>query len=175
MKSFEITITGAKELSLACKRYPQIARPILNRALVGTGAVFAKHTLKENPIPYRTGALLASFRFKSGAGWARWYPTAHYAQMVEEGTRPHRIYPKTARALSWKSGGTAGRYVTSASGRRNYKSGSSGSRAFARYVNHPGTKPRPFMQAILDNSTRDIEKLFGQATQKILAEIARGV
>lgn len=173
MRSFEIKITGAKELSLACKRYPQIARPIIQRALVGTQAVFAKHTLKNNPIPYRLGGLLASFRFRSGSGWSRWYPTAHYAQMVEEGTRPHRIYPKAARALSWKSGGT-GKYVTSASGRRYYKSATS-SRAFARYVDHPGTKPQPFMQAILDNSRADLEKLFGQATQKILAEIARGV
>lgn len=173
MRSFEITITGAKELSLACKRYPQIARPIIQRALVGTQAVFAKHTLKNNPIPYRLGGLLASFRFRSGSGWSRWYPTAHYAQMVEEGTRPHRIYPKQARALSWKSGGV-GKYVTAASGRRYYKSATS-SRAFARYVDHPGTKPQPFMQAILDNSRADLEKLFGQATQKILAEIARGV
>lgn len=173
MKTFEMTIKGASKLALACKRYPQIAKPIMQRAIVGTGAVFAKHTLKEDPIPYRLGGLLASFRFKSGAGWSRWYPTAHYAQYVEEGTRPHRIYPKAKQALSWKTGG-GGRYVTASSGRRYYKSGSSG-RAFAKYVNHPGTKPQPFMQKILDNSRADIEKLFGQATDKIVAEIARGV
>lgn len=170
MKTFEITITGAKELSAACARYPQIAKPIINKALVATGAVFAKHTLKDNPVPWRTGSLLQSFRFKSGPGWSRWYPTAAYAQMVEEGTRPHRIYPKAKRALSWKTGG-GGKYVTAASGRRYFKSGSSG-RAFAAYVNHPGTKPHPFMQGILDNSRGDIVKLFGQATNKILAEIS---
>jgi len=31
------------------------------------------------------------------------------------------------------------------------------------------------MQQILDNSRADIEKLFRQATEKIVAEIARGV
>lgn len=173
MSVFEMTVTGAKDLSLALKRYPQIAKPILDRALVGSQAVFAKHTLKDNPVPYRQGALLASFRFSHGTGWARWYPTAYYARMVEEGTKPHVIVPKSKQVLSWKTGGR-GQYVTSASGRRYYKAGSAG-RAFSKRVYHPGTKPRPFMQAILENSRPGIERLFEQATQKILSEIARGV
>ena len=174
MRTFEVTINGADRLAAACKRYPAIAKPIMQRALVATGAVFAKHTLKQNPVPWRTGSLLHSFRFKSGAGWSRWYPTAKYAQMVEEGTAPHRIYPKTKRALSWKTGGS-GSYVTAASGRKYYKASANAGRAFAKYVNHPGTKPHPFMQQILDNSRPDLDKLFTQATDKIVAEISRGV
>jgi hypothetical protein len=170
-RTFEMTIKGATELSAALMRYPDIAKPIVQRAIVGVSAVLAKHTLKNNPVPWRTGVLLHSFRFKSGPGWARWYPTAYYAQMVEEGTRPHRIYPKTAKALSWKTGGV-GQYVTAKSGKRYYKGATNTGRAFAKYVNHPGTKPHPFMQEILDNSRPDIERLFAQATDKILAEIA---
>ena len=48
-----------------------------------------------------------------------------YASYVEEGTRPHMIYPKRATVLSWI--------------------GYDGTRVFARWVNHPGSKPYPFM------------------------------
>ncbi len=173
MSVFEITIAGATELKKATRNYPEISRPLIQRALVATQAVFAKHTLKDNPVPYRLGGLLASFRFRSGATWARWYPTAHYARMVEEGTRPHVITPRSRRVLSWKTGG-GGRYVTSGSGRKYYKAGQAG-RAFAMRVNHPGTKPKPFMQSILNNSRTDIERVFAQATEKILAQIAGSV
>lgn len=169
MSVFEMTIKGGRDLAKAARQYPEISRPIIQRALVGTQAVFAKHTLKDNPVPYKLGGLLASFRFRANSTTARWFPTAHYARMVEEGTRPHTIVPKTRRVLSWKTG-SGGRYVTSASGRRRYQSGSAG-RAFAMKVNHPGTKPRPYMQAILDNSKSDIERLFRQATEKIIASI----
>ena len=53
--------------------------------------------------------------------------TAHarYAGFVHEGTRPHVIFPRRARALRFN---VAGRTV------------------FAAKVNHPGTKPRPFLR-----------------------------
>jgi hypothetical protein len=173
MAVFEMEIKGARALGQAARRYPQIARPVIDRAIKATNAVLAKHTLKENPVPWRTGNLLQSFRFRSGAGWARWYPTANYAMFVEMGTRPHVITPRRARVLAWKTG-SAGGYVTSASGRRYYKAGTVGMR-FARKVNHPGTRPQPFMQAILDNSSQDIEALFAQAADRILSEIGKGV
>lgn len=50
---------------------------------------------------------------------------AHYARFVEDGTRPHVIRPRTAKALRFTVGGQV---------------------VFARYVNHPGTRARPFMR-----------------------------
>ena len=51
--------------------------------------------------------------------------TMPYASFVENGTRPHMIFPKRATVLSWI--------------------GYDGGRVFARFVRHPGTRPFPFM------------------------------
>lgn len=58
-----------------------------------------------------------------------------YARAVEYGTRPHVIVPRYKKALAW--GGS----------RRLSGSLRSGSKAtmFARRVNHPGTKPKPYL------------------------------
>lgn len=50
---------------------------------------------------------------------------AHHARFVIEGTRPHEIRPRRARALYWVDGGGG---------------------HFARLVHHPGTKPNPFVR-----------------------------
>lgn len=170
MKTFEIQIKGAAELTRRLKNYPKISGPIIQRTMQAVPAVLAKHTLKHNPVPYAKGGLLMSFRHRIGKNSAAWFPTAHYARMVEEGTRPHLITPKTARALRWGSG-TSGRYVTSASGRRRYQSGQT-SYSFAKYVKHPGTKAQPFMQPILNNSRQDLVALFAQANGRIVRELA---
>jgi hypothetical protein len=54
--------------------------------------------------------------------------TAHatYAAAVEQGTRPHVIRPKHGQFLRFP--------------------GSGGGMVFARSVNHPGTRPRPFLR-----------------------------
>lgn len=67
-----------------------------------------------------------------------------YASYVEEGTRPHVIYPRRASVLSWI--------------------GYDGTRVFARYVNHPGSRPYPFMH-------HASEKCFGV----MVREIHRGI
>lgn len=93
----QIEIKGLQELKNALDRYPRIAEPILQRAIDATGAIFAKNTLKGDPIPWRTGNLLMGFRFQSSRLESRWYPTANYAYLVHEGTsrqRANRFMPK---------------------------------------------------------------------------------
>ena len=133
--------------------YPKISQPIVQRALTAVGAVFAKHTLKNNPVPWKTGNLLHSFRFKESPLAARWFPTANYAGAVEFGTRPRTIVAK-GKALRIPIGGGF---------------------IFRKSVNHPGTKPRRYMQQIVDRSKPDVEKLFGQANDAINREIAKQV
>lgn len=169
--TFQVKINGLKELQFALKRYPAIAEPILQRAMDGTAAVFAKHTQKENPVPYKTGILLQSFRHKTGRLMARWFPTAKYASFVSSGTKPHIIEPKTARVLAWKTGGT-GKYVTSKSGKKTYRRGSA-SMHFATRVNHPGTKANPYMERIKEAAGSDVNRLFGQALDQVTHQIAK--
>lgn len=61
------------------------------------------------------------------------YTDQAYAAAVEMGSRPHVIVPVNKKALAWKD--------------------PSGQTVFAKMVNHPGTKPYPFMEpAMRDNA-----------------------
>jgi len=164
---FKLEIQGIKGLTRALKQYPKIAQPILQRAFVATQAIFAKHTLKDNPVPWRTGNLLQSFRFRTGILQARWFPTANYAPMVEFGRG--FVFSKNGTALSWMNK-VGGGYVTAKSGRKYYKSGIT-DRIFAKY-SRPA-KGRPFMQKIVDNSKEEVSKKFVEAMNLINADIAK--
>lgn len=130
--------------------YPRISEPILQKAVVASQAVLAKHTLRKDPVPYRTGFLLQSFRFATGRLVARWFPTVHYALYVHEGTHPHEIFPRIKKALFWE-----------------------GAAHPVKRVSHPGTKANPFMRRIAEKATPDINKLFIQALDIINREIAK--
>ena len=171
---FEVSIPNLDAIKDAFRRYPAIAEPIYQRALSATQAVFAQNTHRLNPVPYKTGNLLQSFRYRILRLQASWGPTAKYAPFVEYGTAPHAIMPKTKPFLAWPSGGTSGQYVESKSGKRYYKSGAAGSYHFSRRgVWHPGTKPNPFMGAIAEKSEPRIMELFGEAGDLVLQEIGR--
>lgn len=75
--------------------------------------------------PVRTGNLRRSIVL--GAVTPRSAQTvarAAYAAAVEYGTRPHTILPRSRKVLKFNVGGRE---------------------VFARKVNHPGTRPQPFM------------------------------
>lgn len=171
-KSFSVTIENLPELRKALSDYPKIAEPIYQKAIVGAQFMLQKHTLKDDPVPWRTGGLLQSFRFRSSRLKGEWYPTASYAAFVEFGTRPHEIRPKNGRLLAWQSGGAGGSYATAASGRQYYKPGAAGNTVFAGKVNHPGTKAKPYMGRIVHNAEEDITGLFSQASDMVLKQIA---
>lgn len=149
-QDFKVEIQNLEELKRAFRDYPKIAEPIYQKAMDASAATFAKHTQKNNPVPYQTGFLLQSFRHRTGKLWARWFPTVHYALFVHEGTKPHPIFPKLKQALFWK-----------------------GARHPVKRVNHPGTKPNPYMLKILKKATPDINKLFVQALSIVNREIAK--
>ena len=58
------------------------------------------------------------------------------APFLEFGTKPHVIVPRRARALAWPAAGSA---------RLSGRTRTGGRRIFARRVNHPGTRPQPFL------------------------------
>lgn len=169
--AFLIDVKGLNGLERALSRYPEIAKPYLQKAFDASGAVMAKHTLKNDPVPWKTGNLLQSFRYMSGNLSARWFPTAKYAPFVELGTSPHRIMPRSKKALAWEQGG-GGRYVTSASGRRYYRK-AKGTKVVVAYVDHPGTKAKPFMGKIVNRAKDDVRDVFAEASDLVHAEIAR--
>lgn len=82
-----ITIKGLDKITRNLKRYPKISEPIFQRAIEATAAVFAKNTLKDDPVPWRTGLLTQTFAFDAKRLQATWRPTRFYAPFVEFGTR----------------------------------------------------------------------------------------
>jgi hypothetical protein len=98
---FEVSIPNLDAIKDAFRRYPAIAEPIYQRALSATQAVFAQNTHRLNPVPYKTGNLLQSFRYRILRLQASWGPTAKYAPFVEYGTAPHAIMPKTKPFLMY--------------------------------------------------------------------------
>lgn len=86
--------------------------------------------------PVDTGRLRASIQGEARRTWAlrpqfTVFSEVEYAPYVNDGTRPHVIRPKNAKAL---------RFVVD------------GQVVFARVVNHPGTRAKPF----LDRAVRDV-------------------
>lgn len=59
-----------------------------------------------------------------------------YAEWVHDGTRPHTIRPRRAKALRFVVGGRV---------------------VYAKVVQHPGTRPRPF----LDRALREVARSRG--------------
>ncbi len=151
MAQVEIQIKNIGALRNAFRDYPKIAEPILQRAVMGTAAVFAKYTTRAT-VPFRTGRLLQSFIPEFGRLQSRWSPTVKYAIFVHEGTKPHVILPVNKKALYWQ-----------------------GAAHPVRKVNHPGTQPRPFMRDIAERATPDINTLFLQALDLINRDIANRV
>jgi hypothetical protein len=88
--------------------------------------------------PVDTGRLRASIRVERRSTFGlrqRWTvgSDVEYAPMVNDGTRPHIIRPKRAKALRFKVGGKT---------------------VFARIVHHPGTRARPFLDRALADVAR---------------------
>ncbi|NHV97738.1 MAG: HK97 gp10 family phage protein [Thaumarchaeota archaeon] len=79
--------------------------------------------------PKRTGRLAASIRYRREGEMS--YSVGSeliYAPFVECGTKPHVIKPVSAKVLAFTVGA---------------------SRVFAKVVNHPGSKERPFLRQAL--------------------------
>lgn len=145
---FSVEIRGLDALVAKLRQAPDIAAPILQRALSASSAVLAKHTVK-GVVPWRSGFLAQTFKAELTTGMLRWFPTASYAPFVEFGTAPHTILPKDKKALFWP-----------------------GAAHPVRKVNHPGTKPNEFMERIVSESQEEINEQFGAALNLITAAIA---
>ena len=92
-------------------------------------------------VPRRTGNLARTIRVgrvtdTSAEVLAGGRNAVGYAAAVEFGTRPHLIVPRRAKVLAWGGARTLGGRLRK------------GARAthFARRVNHPGTKPHPYLR-----------------------------
>lgn len=109
----EATREGARLVMSLQRRVVNSAK---QRAPVDTGNM--RNSIRQEPVRVEgdrvTGTVLSA---------------AEYSMYVHDGTRPHIIRPRTARALAFTIGGQ---------------------RVYAKSVRHPGTKARPFLRNAIE-------------------------
>lgn len=103
-------------------------------------------------------------------------PDAKIYRFVNDGTRPHKIRPKRAKALSFVTGGP-GSYVPKTKfwgqfGGPGIVQG--GTRVYAQEVDHPGNKPRDFDSRIANRMAPVLAKAIRDAIQRVFERTGRG-
>jgi hypothetical protein len=96
--------------------------------------------------PVRTGYMRDSIRELISEGEARVGPADPKAVFVEYGTRPHVIRPVNASCLAFFAGGRM---------------------IFTAYVNHPGTRPQPFVRYAAEEAQRRAPEIWEQAFKEV--------
>jgi hypothetical protein len=148
---FSITIPNLPQLQEAFASAPDIATPILQKAVAQSQAVIDKY--KKADMPWRTGMLQGNWQFTQTGLSASYAPLQAYAPFVEFGTGVYgptgsRIYPTNKRALA------------------NVKGGWGPFRSIA------GQKANPFMERLVASASGDVAGIFSQALDLINEKIA---
>lgn len=118
----------------------------LIQPLVERLASRAEQIMREKA-PVRTGVLRASIMKEVMDGGAVIRPTVPYAVYAETGTSPHEIQPVHAKALRFE---VAGRLV------------------FATRVQHPGSRPQPFIRETVDQVVQEMTGLYEQVFREAI-------
>jgi len=98
--------------------------------------------------PWRTGKLAGSIVKEVSEGEASIQALAPYAVYVVNGTAPHEIRPVNARVLAFEAGGKL---------------------VFTSLVQHPGTRPNPFMQKAAEDARSKAEEAFANLWLEMLS------
>lgn len=89
----------------------------------------------------RTGKLLQSITAERVGADARATVGVKYGEVLEKGSRPHLIKPKNGKMLVFTVGGK---------------------KVFAKSVNHPGSKPRPYFYPAIESAKSNLNQLVAE-------------
>jgi len=137
-----LALKGSKQLNARLKAIKQTFKP--------AGREWAEETvaLMRPAVPVRTGRLRESFRVKN-ATQRKATVSGHFsAYFIDKGTKAHTITARKSPRLIFKTGGRT---------------------IFAKKVNHPRTRARPFRQRAAEEALRrrpmaaELVKLWNQA------------
>lgn len=145
----EVNITGLKELQAFLDQLPAKVEANIMRGALRAGANVVKAEAQAN-VPVKTGALKAGLKVSTRS--RRGVVTAsvkaggkhgYIAKWIEFGTAAHFIKPKTAKSLFFAG-------------------------LFSDGVDHPGSRPKPFMRPALDSQAQSALQAVGEAIKKRL-------
>jgi HK97 gp10 family phage protein len=133
--SIKITV---RQRGLDLKVFAGKTRDVLTPQLVDRVADVAYDEMRRTA-PVRSGMLRGSIRKLSRGQTVTVGPTVPYAMYVEYGTGPHEIRPVYARCLAFQVGLET---------------------VFAAVVQHPGTRPNPFIRRAGEKAKSETERLW---------------
>lgn len=150
MTEVRIQIKNAQEIKRAFHKSPALMTKNLDTAIRKV-VLFIRNRAVTNA-PIRTGNLRASVYtdfqpLRGEIGFA-----AKYAAAVHDGSKAHVILPKNGKALFWK-----------------------GASHPVRKVNHPGSRANPYLRRAVEENQFQIDKLFSEAVQDTLDQVAKEV
>lgn len=136
--------SNASQIAKRVAGWSENIGPALARATLQSATVLTAAAKREAPV--REGRLRRSISYQAG-GQGRYVvaPAVPYAVPVHEGTRPHTIRPKRAKALFWK-----------------------GAAHPVRVVHHPGTKANRYMTRALARSRPQLEQIAKAAGARVI-------
>ena len=135
MISFEVNTEGLEFDAVAEKLSGKLKNKLIEKLLdMAYAAAFWG-------APWKTGYLAGSIVKEMEEGEAYLKAMANYAVYVEKGTAPHEIRPVNASVLAFEVNGKM---------------------VFSSLVNHPGTKPNPFMQRAVEAAREKVEEIFAE-------------
>jgi HK97 gp10 family phage protein len=153
--TFNIRIEGLEELIAGAKQAGGSLPGKLERAMVTSTTLVAEDARRTGPDRFKnqTGNLRRSiFRRVDGPHRGVIGVGEKYGAYVEFGTRPHVITPKKGKFLAFKS--------------------KSGKVVYAKRINHPGSRPYPFMQPAMENNQGRIVQIYDQVSREVVAAMA---
>ncbi|SRR6056297_644718 len=116
-------------------------------------STYKMHKLASGTAPVDDGALKGQIKIKTGYLKGEVVSEANYSQAVEEGTKPHHIEIKSKKVLAGAASKAPAGMATS-----------NGWAIYGTRVQHPGTKPQPFMKPAFTVAknylVKQIKKLF---------------
>lgn len=143
MLSFEVSTSGLEFDDVAQKLSGPMRQKLVEKlADIAWASAFWN-------APTQTGYLASTVVKEVGDGEASINVLASYAMYVVKGTRPHVIRPVNASVLAFEA--ADGRLV------------------FTHLVNHPGTKPNPFIQNAVDDARCKAEETFARLWLEMLS------
>lgn len=146
-----LSVQGAREASGRFSRTARGLDKVLREELSLARGLLISMVKAEAPV--QTGRLLKGISGRTLSNPTRTIVTssAPYTKYVIGGTRPHMIYPRNARALSFTIGGR---------------------RVFASRVQHPGTKPNPFHERAFKKAGGLVQGVLRKIGARVVSELA---
>ena len=154
-KNFSIKINGLDELIRNANKVGGDFPNRMRNAMTQSTTLIQNEARRtgQGRFKNQTGTLRRSIQKRvDGAERGVVFTDEKYAPYVEFGTRPHTITPKTGKMLAFKVGGKM---------------------VFARKVNHPGSKPYPYMTPAFEESTPKVQDIYAKLGAEVVKELAK--